>query len=308
MTDKNEKKPLEKDKQKNIKKIDKNIKKGTKIIELNKEKKEEISLRERTRIFFNDLRIKFKNLFSPEDGIKYLPEYYDLPYKYDEDTVKILAQTPHKLFVYWNISDESKMEITQKYGQDFWDKSYPVLIVRNTTKNYSFEIKINDFANSWYIDIPDNSSLYNVVIGRKLFNDFSYSSNIQFIPEENELDISSKSTKDELTSSPLNVSTYTNKDFAEEDFEENLVHLPKDTFIEFGKSNDLESPNGHILTGTIQEYMAFRDFNTGNVVYLNNFSKKNMANIYDAEDINDSSSKKFMGSSWMVSSSNMKGI
>ena len=148
------------------------------IIEIGTKKDQ--TIREKTKIFFDDLRIRFKNLFSPEKKIKYLPEYYDLPYRYNKDTVRILAQTPNKLFVYWDFDDRMKKEITEKYGEYFWEKTYPVFVVKNLSKNYSFEIKIDDFANSWYIDIPDNSSVYSVEIGRKLKENFEYSPKIEF--------------------------------------------------------------------------------------------------------------------------------
>lgn len=89
-------------------------------------------------------------------------EYYDLPYKYDQTTVKVLAQTPKVLFVYWDISEILK--------QEFPDNSYPVLIVHNTTLNYAYEVVIDDFANSWYLHINDPSSHYVIDYGRKLKN------------------------------------------------------------------------------------------------------------------------------------------
>ena len=36
-------------------------------------------------------------------------EYYDLPYRYNQTIVRILAQTPTTLFVYWDISDDDRM-------------------------------------------------------------------------------------------------------------------------------------------------------------------------------------------------------
>ena len=47
-------------------------------------------------------------------------EYYDLPYRYNETTVKILAQTPTTLFIYWDISDMDRASYIQKYGEDFF--------------------------------------------------------------------------------------------------------------------------------------------------------------------------------------------
>ena len=38
-------------------------------------------------------------------------EYYDLPFRYNQTTVKILAQTPTNLFIYWDISDADKTSL-----------------------------------------------------------------------------------------------------------------------------------------------------------------------------------------------------
>lgn len=100
----------------------------------------------------------------------FLSEYYDLPYKYNKTVVKILAQTPTKLFIYWEISDEDRNSFVEKHGNDFFDITKPVLIIHNLTMNYSFEIDINDFANCWYVSINDADCLYSVELGRRPFN------------------------------------------------------------------------------------------------------------------------------------------
>lgn len=94
-------------------------------------------------------------------------EYYDLPYRYNETTVKILAQTPKTLFVYWDISDNDRENYIKQYGNDFFEKTKPVLIIHNTTMNYTFEIEINDFANCWYFNVNDEKCEYSVELGRK---------------------------------------------------------------------------------------------------------------------------------------------
>lgn len=97
-----------------------------------------------------------------------LAEYYDLPYRYNETTVKILAQTPTTLFVYWDISDEDRNTLIKKYGDNMFYDTKPILIVHNITKNYSFEIEINDFANSWYIRTQEPNCDYVVELGRRI--------------------------------------------------------------------------------------------------------------------------------------------
>ena len=77
-----------------------------------------------------------------------ISEYYDLPQKYNETIVKVLAQTPKTLFIYWEISDDDISKYKKEYGENFFETTKPVLIVHNDTLNYSFEVEINDFANS----------------------------------------------------------------------------------------------------------------------------------------------------------------
>ena len=94
-------------------------------------------------------------------------EYYDLPYRYNETIVKILYQTPNVLFVYWDISDDDRNNFINKYGEYFFNDTKPILKIFNLTKNYSFEVEINDFANSWYINVADANCDYKVELGRK---------------------------------------------------------------------------------------------------------------------------------------------
>lgn len=96
-------------------------------------------------------------------------EYYDLPYRYNQTIVKILAQTPQMLFVYWDIADSDKKAYEERFGSDFFNKTKPVLIVHNQTMNYSFEIEINDFANSWYLHVNDTNCKYEIELGRRPF-------------------------------------------------------------------------------------------------------------------------------------------
>lgn len=98
-----------------------------------------------------------------------LIEYYDLPQKYNQTIVKILAQTPKTLFIYWEISDDDLENYKKQYGEDFFETTKPVLIIHNDTLNYSFEVEINDFANSWYLHVNDSKSNYSVELGRRPF-------------------------------------------------------------------------------------------------------------------------------------------
>lgn len=94
-------------------------------------------------------------------------EYYDLPYRYNQTIVKVLAQNPTTLFIYWDISDIDRKNLITKYGEDFFNYTKPVLIIHNHTMNYSFEIDIDDFANSWYLHVNDSNCEYTVELGRR---------------------------------------------------------------------------------------------------------------------------------------------
>ncbi len=104
---------------------------------------------------------------TPKRKVEVL-EYYDLPYRYNQTIVKVLSQTPTTLFVYWDISDLDKQNLINEYGEKFFEETKPFLIIHNETYNYSFEVEINDFANSWYLHIPDSKCIYNIELCRKL--------------------------------------------------------------------------------------------------------------------------------------------
>ena len=164
-------------------------------------------------------------------------EYYDLPYRYNQTVVKVLAQTPNNLFIYWDISDKDRENYKAQYGEDFFETTKPVLIIHNTTMNYSFEVDINDFANSWYLHVNDAKCDYKIELGRR----------------------------------PIKENPKINTDY-----------------IYISTSNDIESPNDHILFNKEQKMVYFRNVKTGvqiekpisaNISFIRNMGK--IYNIYD---------------------------
>lgn len=117
-------------------------------------------------------------------------EYYDLPYRYNQTVVKILAQTPTTLFVYWDVSDEDKKKYIETYGEYFFNNTKPVLIVHNKTTNSSFELDINDFANSWYLHVLDSDNDYQIELGRRPVNEYvSIENDYLYITSSNEIEM-----------------------------------------------------------------------------------------------------------------------
>lgn len=116
-------------------------------------------------------------------------EYYDLPYRYNQTVIKVLAQTPTTLFIYWDISDEDRENYKKQYGENFFDITKPVLIVYNDTLGYNFEVEINDFANSWYLHVADSKCDYRIELGRRpIINNDEIKTDYIFISNSNEIE------------------------------------------------------------------------------------------------------------------------
>ena len=172
-------------------------------------------------------KVSSKKATSPKKTTKNIKkaeilEYYDLPYRYNETTVKVLAQTPNTLFVYWDISDDDKKSYIEKYGEYFFNNTKPVLVVHNKTNNSTFEVDINDFANSWYLHILDSDCDYQIDLGRR----------------------------------PIN----------------NYVSIEND-YLYVTSSNEMETPNDHILFDHLNNNIYFKNVKT------NTTSKKDIANL-----------------------------
>lgn len=164
-------------------------------------------------------------------------EYYDLPLRYNQTIVKILAQTPNILFVYWDIADTDKKSFIEHYGNNFFKETKPVLIVHNETMNYSFEIEINDFANSWYLHVNDANCKYSIELGRR----------------------------------PLT-----------------HISAVKEEYIYVSSSNEIDSPNNHILFERFNPSVTYKNLKNGNTTKrdFSSLSKyKNMQEIYNIYDL-----------------------
>ena len=179
---------------------------------------------------------------------EYMIEYYDLPYRYNETVVKILAQTPKRMFVYWDISDSDREKYIRTFGEDFFEKTYPVLLLYNEDKKYIKEIQINDFANSWYIDIPDPKTKYSIQLGRKF------------------------KTYNEIVTVNM------------QKVQENQIILHTD-YLPFANSNVLEVPNDKVLLDFLPKFIKFRNVKTNEETMRELKDIKNIfGNNYDVKE------------------------
>lgn len=115
----------------------------------------------------------------------YLPktEYYELPKKYNKTIVRLLVQSPTRMFVYWDVSDETVSNFFKNNNVNYSDAT-PILKITNVTMDYSYDIPIDPFTNNYYIDVKDPNCKYQVELGRKFNNKFVniYTSNQVQIP------------------------------------------------------------------------------------------------------------------------------
>ena len=218
---------------------------------------------------------KTKDVSEPKK-VEYLLEYYDLPYRYNETVVKILAQTPKRMFVYWDISDNDREKYVKTFGEDFFYKTYPVLLLYNEDKKYVKEIPIDDFANSWYIDIQDSKTKYTIQLGRK-FRDYSGIANIDM-----------KKVID------------------------NSIILHTD-YLPIANSNILEIPNDHVLLEELPNFVVFRNVKTNQettrdlkkfkAAFGNNYGVKEFYEEYYKDEISEGMFDMANPSSKLTSSS-----
>ena len=221
-----------------------------KIIAMQEEAREEVKVKN-GEIKESKLK-KNKEIIKVEktEPTPYMLEYYDLPYRYNETVVKILAQTPKKLFVYWDISDYDREKYLKAFGERFFEETYPVLLVHNEDKNYTYEVAINDFANSWYLDIKDPKSKYVIELGRKF------------------------KTKNEM----INIVRT----------EETKNIILRNDYVPIVSSNVLEVPNDHILFENVQTKLLYRNVKDNTETFVdieNNEYKRDMGHIYNIYDL-----------------------
>ena len=109
-------------------------------------------------------------------------EYYELPTKYNETVVRLLLQSPKRIFAYWDICDETIQSFSKQHVD--YSSCVPVLRIINLTHKYYYDIKIDPYANNYYIDIEDENCDYKVELARTNNNKFMsiYKSNSVTVP------------------------------------------------------------------------------------------------------------------------------
>ena len=180
-------------------------------------------------------------------------EYYDLPYKYNKTTVRVLAQDPNTLFVYWEISDNDRDRFIEQYGPKFFNETKPVLLIKNLTDDYVYELEINDFANNWYIHVNDSKCRYAIELGRRLKNssDNSYIhvtySNVMESPNDHVLFFREG---DKIIFKNIATHRITTRVYSNGEFGNDLKTLYKDYHLENGRF-DYRNPSSQNPTSNV---------------------------------------------------------
>lgn len=89
----------------------------------------------------------------------------------DKFALTLLVQNAKTIFCYFNISPVIIKIFQDRYGEDFWKNSKPVLKVYDSTNNSLRELKtinLDPLANNWFINLEKSGIDVFVKLGRIL--------------------------------------------------------------------------------------------------------------------------------------------
>jgi len=96
-----------------------------------------------------------------------------LPQEYGVTMAALMPRDPNWMFVYWEITPNSKTRIAREHGQDIFKKGHQVLRVYNMAhtdgpEQKHFDIPIMLDANNWYVHVQDGGGSYCCELGLAL--------------------------------------------------------------------------------------------------------------------------------------------
>ncbi|MFH0918572.1 MAG: DUF4912 domain-containing protein [Candidatus Omnitrophota bacterium] len=99
----------------------------------------------------------------------------ELPASYDQDKIILQVRDPRWLHAYWELREATTQSLKNKFGDDFYRakkvlRIYDVtnIIFNGSNANRFFDIQLNDFANSWYVDTAGPGRTWCVDLGLML--------------------------------------------------------------------------------------------------------------------------------------------
>ncbi|MDO9572973.1 MAG: DUF4912 domain-containing protein [Candidatus Omnitrophota bacterium] len=116
--------------------------------------------------------------FSHPENICPSPKMpHDIPFCYDQDKIVLQVRDPHWVHTYWELRNQTLGGLRIRLGDEFARarkvlRVYDVtnIIFNGSNANSFFDIQINDFANSWYIDTNGPGRAFCVDLGLMLLD------------------------------------------------------------------------------------------------------------------------------------------
>ncbi len=110
----------------------------------------------------------------PEDPrARSIPQ--DIPYQYDQDKIVLQVRDPHWVHAYWELKSQTLEGLKARLGDDFFHakkvlRVYDVtnIVFNGSNANSFFDLQVNDFANSWYINTNGPGRAFCVDLGLML--------------------------------------------------------------------------------------------------------------------------------------------
>jgi hypothetical protein len=104
------------------------------------------------------------------------PKYFfhaDIPDSYNDTYMRAMTRDPEWLFVYWEISEAFRNSLKSKMGDAAFESAKKLLRLcdvtdidyNGTNAQHYVDIEINDYANNWYIHVPESGRAYVVEYG-----------------------------------------------------------------------------------------------------------------------------------------------
>jgi hypothetical protein len=104
------------------------------------------------------------------------PKYFfetDIPDSYGETYMRAMPRDPQWLFAYWEISEATRKELRANMGESAFSSAKMIVrLVDVTDINYDgtnaeryVDIEINEFANNWYVQVPESGRSYVLELG-----------------------------------------------------------------------------------------------------------------------------------------------
>ncbi len=108
---------------------------------------------------------------TPLDKVLY-PRYFfktDIPEHYNENYLRALPRDPDWIFVYWEFTSDTFDRLEKTYGSDLIRSGRRLLRLRDITDGISlsryFDVEISDYADNWYVKVPEQARTYLIQCG-----------------------------------------------------------------------------------------------------------------------------------------------